>query len=327
MNYEEKIELLIEKGLISNRNDAFFPDKDSEDEELYIFFQKYMELNSFDFDNPIFFFGAEKTLNAWAWKHNGLDVICINKYAFQYMDELIGSHQKFIIRYLEDNGINTGYDNELPATVIMKQVMEMFLFYHELGHLVQEQEPILSSLFTEEIFENEEFNILDHICEYDSDLFASVRLVTHIFRVYKRQANLNSDEEKVRFLEDSCIIATSSYIMYRFSLFPDYGDFYTKKSTHPHIIFRIIALTIHITKATIDNSPVELSRERILSETINFVDAFTKEIQNLDVFDSFIEMGRNNFQDIKKYMHELNQEVVTLEGTAHVKSQKKIKHV
>jgi hypothetical protein len=324
--YSVRIRLLLEKGIIENKDEAYIPEENDDLEELSTFFQNYMEYTSFNFPKPIFFYGSEKSLNAWAWTNNGLSVICINKFAIKFTYDLFDKHDSFISKYLNQNNINSRFDNTLKASTIMKQMVAMFLFYHELGHLVQEQNPVLDSTFIEEQYERDEFNIMDHISEYDSDLFASVRLVTHVFKVYERQKGLNSDYEKKKFLEDSCIVAITSYIIYRLNLFPDYGEFYTKESTHPHIIIRIIVLVIHFTKATIDNSRIQVSRARILNESIKFVEEFSKHLPCYDAANSFIIMGRENFDEIMKYTHELNELVINNKHTAHVKLQNMIKN-
>lgn len=326
LNYSIRIELLLENEIIKNKDEVHFPRKNDNFDKLSSFFQEYLEYSSFNFSNPIFFFGSEKSLNAWAWSNNGLNIICINRCVIKFTNVLFDKHDSFISKYLRQNNINSSYDNILTASTIMKQMVAMFLFYHELGHLVQEKDPALDSAFIEEQYEREEFEIMDHISEYDSDLFASVRLVTHVFKVYERQEGLGTERKKKKFLEDSCIVAITSYIIYRLKLFPSYGEFYTKESTHPHIIIRIITLAIHFTKATIDNSKIQVSKARILNETIKFVDEFSKHLPDYNAANSFINMGRENFDEIMIYIHELNELVINNEHTAHVKSQNMIEN-
>ena len=323
--YESNIDLLIKEKVIPSDEEVYFPTYNGEYYKLFAFFQDYLERTSFNFPKPIFFFGSEESLNAWAWEVNGLSVVCINIYSIESINSFIDDNKIFVTKYLTIRGINIQYDNGLHACTIMKQMVKMFLFYHEFGHLIQEQDPVLSSVYIDEQSVKDDFDILDHVAEYDSDLFATVRIVTHLLKIYERQAGLNSNESKQQFLEDICIIAITSYVMYRLKMFPDYGEFYTKESTHPHIILRITILTTHLTKATIDNSNVEISKNRILEESISFIENFAELLPNNDAAVSFNQMGKKNFDQIAEYMHELNQLSSRLEGTAHRKSQNMIK--
>lgn len=325
MDYEKRVKLLLKKKIIESEKEVFYPNKNDSYNELSDFYQNYLEKKSFNFSRPIFFFGSEESLNAWAWKNSGLDVICINQHAIVFINKLFKEHHKFIFGYLKQNNICTHYDNILPASTIMKQMIEMFLFYHELGHLIQEQSPVLTSTFIEENNEKEEFELMDHVSEFDADIFASVRLATHIFMVYKRQNGLNTNQKKKHFLEDLCIISIASYTIYRLELFPDYGAFYTSEGTHPHIIFRISLLQIHLTKAIVGNLNLELSRGRIFNESIKFVESFSNQNSTKCQVESFIKMGRDNMNEIINYTHKVNDIVVTAKGSAHVKSQKKIR--
>jgi hypothetical protein len=224
--------------------------------------------------------------------------------------------------------MNVYYDNVLPANTIMKQMIEMFLFYHELGHLIQAQDPSLSTGFVDEVVvEDSEYDLIDHVAEVDADLFAAIKLATHITEIYKREKNLKTEREKIQYIEDLCIIATSSYVIYRFYLFPYTGDFYTKKTRHPHLVLRINFLILHLTKSIIDYLELQLDRERIVDGIMDFAETFINLFSDSNIPTSFIEMGRSNIENIKNYMLELNGIVVTLDSTAHVKSQKKIKNV
>lgn len=326
MDYSKRIELLLKKNIIKTKNEVFIP-KLKNSIELSNFYQEYLEHKSFNFIKPIFFFGAEETLNAWAWKCNGLDIICINHYAILFINNLFNENQEFINNFLRKNEMNTRYDNKLPAITIMKQMIEMFLFYHELGHLIQEQPPSLTSTFIEEIHkEKEDFDLLDHVSEFDSDIFAAVKLASHIFLIYGRQKGLDNDNKRKQFLEDICILAITSYITYRLKLFPEYGSFYTEGGSHPHIIFRIFILSVHFTKAIIDNSKIELDRGRILTQSIQFVEDFSKVLLNNNDVNSFIEMGKDNKTALAEYTYKVNEIVIAHEGSAFVKSQKNKKN-
>jgi hypothetical protein len=92
-------------------------------------------------------------------------------------------------------------------------------------------------------------------------------------------------------------------------------------------VLRINFLILHLTKSIIDYLELQLDRERIVDGIMDFAETFINLFSDSNIPTSFIEMGRSNIENIKNYMLELNGIVVTLDSTAHVKSQKKIKNV
>lgn len=319
MTYNDRIDILIEKGFIETTSEADFPNEKNELIELDEFYQGYLESGYLNLENALFFFGKEDTLNAWAYKYNGLNVVCINSKAITYSRRIIDEHRNEIEQFLKENNLTYVFDNGLHATVLMKQFIEMFLFYHEVGHLIQEQSPWLASIYFQELPREGGFDINDHVSEFDADMYAAVKMASHLVRVCDRQLGLDSEEDKVRFIEDSSIIAISTYMMYRLLLFPNYPKFYIKEESHPHLVIRTPYLAIHLTKAIMDNFSPEVSKERILQNSTSFVEYLGDFLYEEDFSTLFFNAGKENFKAIVDYIYELNQLTVLNEGTAYNK--------
>ena len=205
MTFEDKVDILLKNSIIKNRNELHELDgseKYYDDlNELETFFQGYLD-NAYPFNNPIFVFGSTPTLNAWACYFNDVDSVCVNLFVCTTMRDFMNKNNRIISKGLQLHIIDTVYDNSLSATKIMLQVSEMYLFYHEVGHLLQEKSPVLLNIFTDEQINTGVFDIVDHVSEIDADFYASVRLPMHLFAICDRELRYTSIEEQTKYLED-----------------------------------------------------------------------------------------------------------------------------
>lgn len=322
MKIAERINLLLDAEIIESEDqvkelsieDDYFEDLF----ELESFFQSYME-DEFRFENAVFIFGSSNDLNAWAWKKNNVSAICINYSSTKLMRDFFDIYLGEVIFQLCCYRITPTYDNGLAATIIMQQVSEMFLFYHEAAHLIQAQEPVLLNVFTEEEIRGGTFDIIDHVSEMDADLYACRRLATHLLRITDRQQGYI---DKTKYLEDLVIVTIIGYMIYRLILSTQELTFYLKKKSHPHMSVRMTHVIINLTQATINNTSFRIDRKRIVTTSMSILEELGVAIPEYIVAQKYVDEGKANHKDILHYIHELQGLINTNPASANNKTSK-----
>jgi len=238
-------------------------------------------------NKAIFYFVLSENLDAFAASDaNGYKIIGITIGAFT---QLRGMFMNGPI--LDDHRLKGFLDVQEKSSellqVLMYQTCEHFIFYHELGHLIQGN--VSGKVkFTENVTVNKGTVMNDHMSEVDADMYATNFIAQHIFQY------ISSNCQTMSSHEIEYIIAISSAALFiLFLSFPgaDQGVYY-EESTHPHSIIRIVLVVSSI----IDG----LKSKNLDAETFNVESIINKTLDSLEVFTTFC-IPDLDYKDFKNY--------------------------
>jgi hypothetical protein len=285
--------------------------------ERYQFFQGYLD-GPLQIDNAIFIFGSKSEYNGWASGGPQMNVMSINAHLIIGNTLFYKVKTKEIEDVLIKYGIALSFDSGLETTEIMRQTAEMYIFYHETGHLIQAKEPSLISAKRDEK-ENTEtsFDITSHIAELDADMFANVRIASHVIKIISREKD--SGVISLERIESLCSIIVAAYLTYRNLILANQPKFYTKKHKHPHLQIRMFAAISDISNAVSQNTDFELRRDLIVKTSLNMMDDLCEIHPQIAHRDLFITEGQQNIDLIREYYQELLNLVTTNKCTVYAK--------
>jgi hypothetical protein len=311
---------LMTNGLLFN--DQFYvlgtgSDFDQILTDRYEFFQRYLD-DKLPINNAFFVFGATKEYNAWALGDESINILLMNAHVFIGNTLFYETRKDLIKGILAKFSIPEFFDNGLDTVTIMRQTAEMYLFYHEAAHLIQAQDPLLvSNRRTEDNNSTHEFQIINHVAELDADMFANVRIATHIIKIVDRDKK-NGSYSKDR-IEKLCSVIVGSYLLYRNLILGYQPEFYTEEHKHPHLQIRMFAAISDISNAVEQNVEFELDRKLIVTLSMDIMDELIQIHPEINHVNLFLSEGQKNFNLIRKYYQKLLDLVVHNKGTAYVK--------
>lgn len=315
-NYNTLGEALTKINLLDQ--DEFFPLAANTKFHLdllnkYKFFQGYMD-GPLKIQNSFFVYGSDPSYNAWALGSSEINIILINAHVFQGNANFYNDYQTSINDILKSYGINLHYDNGLETSIIMKQTAEMYLFYHEAGHVIQMAEPSFSfEKIYENSFGNSEFNINDHVAEFDADMFANIRLASHTKKILERGKENKMDSENLG------IAILASILLYRNLLLNNNSSrFYLKENSHPHLYVRMLTALTDISNM-LTQLHQNIDQKRIVIQTIEIMNELCKIHPEIKDKLNFISNLEPHISDIQSYYKELLNLTIINESTSYYK--------
>jgi len=250
-NYQDKIAELVAHGHIASRLDAFTYDEAplaQHYEQLFQFCQE--NLDTMNLQYPIrpgcFYFKANIAIGAQAKKINGYSSISMNVGAVYSMHEFFREH------FDVDGPIPEGELlslEETPLQYVMYQTVVLFLYYHELAHLIQ--------MSDEETYINnpaQGYSREQHLREMDADLFAAQYICNHIL-LYLREHPAPSSQ----VLEDYTTVAITSLFSLFFKGQGGPLPVYFEEHKHPHPMIRITYIQDYISRRIAEQKPVDIA--------------------------------------------------------------------
>lgn len=325
MTTKEKINILLKSGIITSAEEVLLINSrvpyHDELRQIELFFQGYME-NGYPLKNPVFILGSEKTINAWACSYGNINAICINATTCIVLRNFFTIHRVEIRRVFDVYGVSTSFDNGIPCEVALLQVAEMFLFYHEVGHLIQSFEPSMFQGHIEETIDHHSYHILDHVSEFDADFYAAIRMPIHLFRMLNRFVENNPKESPSKHLEELAVLTIVGYMIFRLLTYDSIQPFYTDRSTHPHPLVRMPNVQIRIVEAISQNTTIDFDGRRVISRSMSIIEALSSNVHALMPVHNFVDDGRKHAADIKKYIYRLQQIAINLPSSSFRKMQR-----
>ncbi len=312
LNYEQKTKYFIEKQII-NENDVYSYKEDNNAEEYESTFQFYQknleEQSSYNIGNCCYYFDKDCSINAEAIKHKNHNLIKINKGLMVHMismfknnPDLLGNRD--LAKYLE-------FDNilDVPNHILMYQIASHFVFYHELGHLIQFNN-LKQKKLQEDLISTGNFNLNKHIGEMDADEFAGVSLASHISQYFAKYNDVKNAD--ILFI-NLIVLVVSSIILYILSFPSNRVPIYYKKGTHPHPVIRVlsVAFTIisHLKELLLKhNIEIQIDHIEIFKEALKVSQIIEDEQWGSTLCNLFNENVENNLEEIWAYINELNYE-------------------
>lgn len=319
INYEIHVTEMVSKGI--PRNSIFSNWSKEEAEQLqdkFNMYQGYLEAGlKFSKDNSYFYFSEDYNLGGGAIKIDQNYFAKIYIGTFNRLSDLFNTNETlFDAQGLEAvKEANLPINTDFPTNELMCQICLHFTYYHEVAHLHQESKFLVYE--QTEDHSNAKYDFERHFLEYDADIFAALSVCTHIFQ-YFDQWHLRKTFED---LEEITAILLAA-ILIRILLSPGIKvDFYTKETTHPHWIIRMMKIieviptqldTLVKTKYKINS----LSKVELIRKSLIYARILNNEL-SLDIdFSNVQNMITDNIADIKSYSEELMEGVSGYEKSA-----------
>ncbi|MDY0143743.1 MAG: hypothetical protein RBR97_17800 [Bacteroidales bacterium] len=310
--YTQKIEELI-KLTKTKKEDIFLFDNSiykNEFENVFSFYQEALERNKiYGIDKSYFFFNNYKSINAKARKENDVYYVSVNMGTIVHLinmylekDNLLDENKhKAIIEF--EKLLDTSIQN------LMYQNVVHFTFYHELAHLIQNSEFLLSSL--NEIVDNEsKFNIENHILELDADEFSALCIGAHLFdyadRIFGKKYN-------AKHFEILITILGSSIFLYLNKFQSNTAVIYYKEFIHPHPMIRITNIMFTLTRYCSSllvhkGIKVSMSEKDIYLKILSFSEQISVKVLDTNNWTTdYLKVLNDNYQNIIDYFKEIKE--------------------
>lgn len=197
---------------------------------------------------------------------------------------------------------NVGLDH------LMFQYSTLFTYYHELGHLIQFANRNEGNIIkNEEYNQNNEtnFNILNHIIEYDADQHAGNRIAFHVIYFWQSLIKKNRTNYNLKNLIVAALVAIMGYICLLWK--SSKTTIYFNKNDHPHPLIRMFWIMATIVDTARINMPstFHLSQREIIDETLKVLNIYSTRIDSVNIKTLIIEPLRENYLFIKAYSNHI----------------------
>lgn len=239
IDYRVNYQKLIDNNIIVSHDVYDYTDTEVKDryDPLFQFYQKHLNENFGEFKiNPaILFYNNNHGVNGWAHYVNGFYVISINKGTIYELHKIFIEQRENIAQLKELRKFGEGIAKTAYRT--MHNTATHFLFYHEVGHLIQ-RSTIEERLYSD-MSDKKVFDINNHKNEFDSDIFSSIMISRHILVAYSKLDPILQDAENLKTIITLSCVGAGIYRLFYLSRF---REMYYEKHTHPHIMIRCISI-------------------------------------------------------------------------------------
>lgn len=309
IGYEQKIRPFIDKGIIDAKDIYYYSNDNDyhEYESTFKFYQENLESQTrFNINNCIYYFHNDDSFNASAIKRKNHNLIRINKGLMVNMMNMFMKNPDLLNHtelreYGEFEEIMSN-----PHHILMYQNASHYVFYHELGHLIQFNGLRQKSL-QEGLINNGDFDINRHIGEMDADEFAGISMAAHISQYFEYYQD---EKDADRLFNHIVILVVSSIILYILSFPSNRVPLYFKEGTHPHPLIRTLNVA-----STIISHLKQMQRKLNLDQEIDHLEIFKKSLNvshfieveqwGSNLCNMFYDNVENNYKEIMAYISEL----------------------
>jgi hypothetical protein len=241
------------------------------------FYNNYNDLYKFVFDNIAtqwedfnvkpcyFFFNDDIKLQAIAMPRKR--VITIFKGLIEELKIYFESYKTYLNSLPNEKQPNLLRHLDAPIDHLMFQMTTQFLYYHELGHIIQVAQESEKSFFEAHSIDQQwsKYSFDDHVLEMDSDDFAAHFVINHIIYYWQKLPLEAKNQQSLEFLFATGIAGI--YILFYLLSDLQTPEMWYKAHTHPHDITRSLTMTIRIS-----DSVAQFAAEHKLSiETDNVI--------------------------------------------------------
>jgi hypothetical protein len=295
---------------IIDKDDIFYYRDDifcMEFDEIFHFYQKTLDAFShFGIGESFIYFDKDNLVNASAIKYDNFFCIKINKgLIYQAIRNFKNNNRLFLNKRLNEFSefehlLDTKYN------VLIYQNIVHFVFYHELGHLIQFTGlSNLNNLFLQEqLINTSTFNLTKHLAEIDADEFSAIHMASHISQYFSKYKNIKNS---AKLLNDILVLMVASIILYILLLPSNKIDLYYKKKSHPHPIIRVIPISF-----TIIRHLSQLLSKNDINIYINHNDIFNRALEIAGIIETtqyhttlcqnFLKKTQKNSKKIRNYI-------------------------
>ncbi|MCE7070912.1 hypothetical protein LZG74_11395 [Dyadobacter sp. CY327] len=268
------------------------------------------EWPKFDVARCGFFYRDQAVNNAMAVK-SGTDIwIEVNNHLLESLYKKFNVEKKAVIESLPEAALlkNVVPDDNLPY--LMFQSTTMFLYYHELGHILQYDKTDINQRLSENAAAGTaaQFSLERHAREMDSDEFAA----NFLYEQIKHYFNILNEETKSREILMALITTGIAAIFVLFEMLSRGFNLpiYFEERTHPNTLIRVIGISgIILSKATADfGEKYAVTQPEVIKRSFeivfnllefeasigNFFEAIKNERVNIVAYSSKVMQLRNS---------------------------------
>lgn len=304
-DYDEKTNALINEGHILSKDVFYYSDTPLEKNcsTLFQFCQEHLETANLEFKiKPgVFFFNSSRSIGARAIKKQGWYSVSMNIGSVQELHSFFQNHFKIDEYPVDDNDILSF--EKTPVPYIMYQISILFLYFHELAHLIQMSDLPEFGIKEDLPFSapSQEYSLENHVREWDADLLAANYLCGYILDLWRQTGP--SDSKRLHLIVVFAI--TSLYSLFLKSQGAPTKLYYAEY-LHPHPIIRISYVQDYMLRV------IELRKPKHVTFNIDLIyNDFFYEFQRIsDVLHgnslmNYIRQVMGNETNIEAYMREI----------------------
>lgn len=330
INYKEETDNLISQKILKDKDIHNYEGgvNSAEFESTFQFYQENLERQAvYGIRKCCYYFHNDDSINAAAIKNKKYYLIRINKGLMTHMigmfknDSELLNHQD-LSKYSEFEEVV-----DSPNHILMYQNASHFVFYHELGHLIQFTGHEKKSL-QEQLKNRGDFNLLSHLTEMDADEFAGISMASHISQYFSKYREIKNSD---RLLNNLIVLTVSSIILYILSFPSNRFPLYFKEKTHPHPVIRVlsVAFTIisHLKELLLAHDiQIELNHVEVFKEALEVSKTIENEQWGSSLCDLFLDNVENNTEEINIYINFLRKSRIDINFMAVNRRNKKTKN-
>lgn len=294
--------------------------------EFYKNFQLYLlsQQGKYQYPEPFLAFIDRKGINAFGWRGTNLSLIGINKGTVEELHKLFNgiTLSTMLAESLSRYKVMTEIGKE---DFVMKLYLncQMCIFFHEMGHLVQNLDGI--NRFHYEMANQANYSEIHHLAEYDADQFAAILMASSTSRWMDGLKAVETDQYTKEIAEMLLAIVCAGCFIPFLIFQKNIGEFYTKAWSHPHPSIRAGYLINTIVDAfQYKNSYVfDIDRNVVLEDAFEMTKRIVKDaslrsviFQSDDDFNKFYAIWGNYGNEIKEYFDYLNDMAQNTKGLA-----------
>jgi hypothetical protein len=303
-DYKQNMEELVSKtGLPSQM--VF----DYSGQELFHTYQRFYDFcqenlsntySKFNIAPAKFFYVKDSQINAWYSRIKDYRVIGIHEGAIHKLNNFFDANpiQPSSARLKEYVDLNDKFKDSINSLILQNTLV--FIFYHELTHLIQRSEVI--DLKMDELTGDATFSLENHILEMDADVYAAHQLTKHCVKYLSRLPQELQTEE---ILHQLFAISASGIFVF-FLILNNNRPFYYKKCKHPHPIVRIIYVTHYMLRAAKSGYGGEDDLDRkILNDLYGITEELVKNSIGMEGLVEYATVLQTEKSNIESYIKEL----------------------
>ena len=315
-NFEEICRKVLENPAFSIKE--FYTYDDEWKDELLNqanHYQSYFDkklIQDYQLGDVLFFINSDEGNSAYAEFSGAYPIISIGALLYKNLAWEFDNNKVFINQMNDfvHGGLFVSPSPNVDS--LMFQAVINFLFFHELGHIIQFKDGNLARRKEATNEKIEDFDIIDHLEEIDADTFACMMAVEQIMHYYSELSKGFKEYQTKETIEKILLIHIVS-ISQMFILFMiDDGDFYLKQHTHPHpsirimnLVSRLIEFLNHNLKKRGDFHFDEDKESQIYQTSLGLIDTLSKEIFGANHMYNVLKLAGDFENPIKEYYGEL----------------------
>jgi len=310
-NYSDNVKEL--KNVLEDKADEIFEYGDSElreqFEKFFQFCQTHLseECNSFNIQPALFYYTTFYSLNAIAAKVQNSYLIGVNMGTMSSLYYLLYAQNNifYMSSYLYEafNPISEALSDDMEY--IMFQLSIIFIYYHELAHLIQMSDnSYIWKLENPTSVADDDFSVERHILELDADVNGSYNICLHLIQYFEKLPHLSQTN---RNLEKLLALGTASVFSFFLIFYSDYEEMYYREHSHPHPMIRLSYVVDSFIKSAENNLPsgVDIDKGEVIRLGFGISEMLFENYPRRDIIHNFSAQFIKESSHIKEYVDEL----------------------